>query len=160
MPAPPAGPTTGDTLVAVTGDNYLYTGEATCKFGGLEVNASYDAVSGGLQCYSPVCCYNDESQVKAGPHGPSAPKKTHRRPPSFDPPLFPLRRRQVNERTTINFEAALNGQQYTSSGIGAVAFRFYDPPTVSSISPVIRVLATTLAYSCSSALWEGSLLQL
>ena len=42
----------------------------------------------------------------------------------------------ANVPLIVNFEIALNGQQYTSSGIGAVSFRFYMPATVASMYPV------------------------
>ena len=99
-----SGPTTGSTRVVVTGDNYLDTKEATCKFGTIENNAVFDPTTANLICYSPMCCYDETEDIN-----------------------IPL---------TVNFEIALNGQQYTSSGVGAVSFRFYLPPTVTTMYPV------------------------
>jgi hypothetical protein len=107
---PMSGPTTGSTRIFVTGDNYLDTKEATCKFTppgahflGLESSAVLDPETGSLICFSPICCY-DESE-------------------------------DANIPLTVHVEIALNGQQYTSTGVGAVSFQFYLPPTVTNMRP-------------------------
>lgn len=106
--SPKSGPTTGVTTVVVSGNEYLETNETKCMFGDLVVDASFRPGTGG-QPGQLVC-------VSA--------------PCCYDDTTG------IHVAGTVNFEIALNGQQYTTSGLGAVNFRFYEPPTVTSISPL------------------------
>ena len=106
--SPKSGPTTGVTTVVVTGEEFLETNETKCMFGDVVVDASFRPGADG-EAGQIVC---------------------------VSPPCCYDDATGDNEPQTVNFEIALNGQQYTTSGLGAVNFRFYEPPTVSSITPL------------------------
>lgn len=102
---PRSGPTTGGTRVVVSGQNFLETNETKCKFGTIEMPATFLRSSNQIVCLAPRCCYDDQLSTYIG--------------------------------TKVNFEIALNGQQYTTSGFANANFQFYLPPTVASISPLL-----------------------
>lgn len=108
--SPRSGPTTGATTVVVTGEEFLETNETKCMFGDIVVDAIFRPGSGAEQAGQIVC---------------------------VSPPCCYDDATGRNARGTVNFEIALNGQQYTTSGLSAVNFRFYEPPTVRDRKSVV-----------------------